>query len=34
MELKRMRDWLYFVMLVRAGRCFTRTREQLPHAKR
>jgi hypothetical protein len=34
MELKRMRDWLYFVMLVRAGRCLTCTREQLTHAGR
>jgi hypothetical protein len=34
MELKRLRNWLYFVMLVRSGRCCTRTREQLTHADR
>lgn len=34
MELKRIRDWLYFVLLVRAGRHCTRTREQLTHAHR
>ncbi|RKE36064.1 hypothetical protein B0G76_2214 [Paraburkholderia sp. BL23I1N1] len=34
MELKRIRNWIYFVMLVRAGRCCTRTREQLTHADR
>jgi hypothetical protein len=27
MELKHWRDWLYFVLLVRSGRCCTRTRE-------
>jgi hypothetical protein len=32
MELKRIRNWFYFVMLVRAGRCGTCTREQLTHA--
>jgi hypothetical protein len=34
MELKRIRNWLYFVMLVRSGRHGTRTREQLTHANR
>jgi hypothetical protein len=29
MELKRVRDWLYFVLLVRAGRSCTRTRDEL-----
>ena len=29
MELKQWRDWLYFVLLVRSGRCCTRTREEL-----
>lgn len=28
-ELKRLRRWIYRVMLVRSGRCFTRTREEL-----
>jgi hypothetical protein len=34
MELKRMRDWFHFVMLVRSGRCCTLTREQLTHTDR
>ncbi|CAD6535373.1 hypothetical protein LMG28140_02916 [Paraburkholderia metrosideri] len=34
MELKRIRHWLYYVMLVRAGRCCTCTRAQLAHAQR
>jgi hypothetical protein len=34
MELTRIRSWLYFVMLVRAGRCGTCTRAQLTHANR
>jgi hypothetical protein len=34
MELTRIRNWLYFVMLVRSGRCCTRTREQLSLADR
>jgi hypothetical protein len=34
MELKRIRNWFYFVMLVRSGRCCTCTREQLTHADR
>ncbi len=29
MELKRIRSWLYQLMLVRSGRCFARTREEL-----
>jgi hypothetical protein len=29
MELKKWRDRLYFVLLVRSGRCCTRTREEL-----
>jgi hypothetical protein len=28
-ELKRVRRWIYHLMLVRSGRCCTRTREQL-----
>ena len=27
MELTRIRLWIYHIMLVRSGRCFTRTRE-------
>lgn len=34
MELKRIRNWLYFVLLVRSGRCCIRTREQLTRADR
>jgi hypothetical protein len=34
MELTRIRNWFYFVMLVRSGRCCIRTREQLTHADR
>ncbi|MBB5405453.1 hypothetical protein OKW50_006840 [Paraburkholderia youngii] len=34
MELKRIRDWLFFVMLVRSGRYFTCTREQLARSYR
>ncbi len=33
MELKHVRQWIYFVMLVRSGRSFTCTREQLAHAQ-
>ena len=29
MELKHWRDWLYFVLLVRSGRCCVRTPEEL-----
>jgi hypothetical protein len=29
MELKHWRDRLYFVLLVRSGRCFVPTREEL-----
>ncbi len=29
MELTKWRDLLYFVLLVRSGRCCTRTREEL-----
>jgi len=29
MELKRIRDWLYLILLVRSGRCSTLTHEQL-----
>jgi hypothetical protein len=29
MELKHWRDWLYFVLLVRSGRCCVRKREEL-----
>ena len=29
MELKKWRDWLYIVLLVRSGRSCTRTREEL-----
>ncbi len=28
MELKRIRHWVFLVMLVRSGRYFIRTREQ------
>jgi hypothetical protein len=31
MELKRMRGWVYYVLMVRSGRCCTRTRAQLTH---
>jgi hypothetical protein len=34
MELKRMRHWIYFLFLVRAGRCCTRTREQMTRTYR
>ncbi len=34
MELTRIRNWLFFVMLVRAGRCVAVTREQLRRAQR
>jgi hypothetical protein len=29
MELKRIRNWIYRLMLVRSGRCWPPTREQL-----
>jgi hypothetical protein len=34
MELKRIRHWLFFIMLVRAGRCVAVTREQLTRVHR
>ena len=34
MELKRIRLWLYYVLLVRSDRCCTLTHEQLTHAGR
>jgi len=34
MELTRLRLWLYHILLVRSGRCCTRTREQLNHTHR
>jgi len=34
MELKRVRNWLFFIMLVRAGRCIAVTREQLTRGDR
>jgi hypothetical protein len=34
MELKRIRSWIYHVMLVRSGRCCTTTREQLNRSYR
>ncbi len=29
MELKRIRSFIYHIMLVRSGRCFASTREEL-----
>ncbi|ADG16615.1 hypothetical protein HDG35_003400 [Paraburkholderia sp. JPY681] len=34
MELKRIRHWLFLIMLVRSGRYLTRTREELTHTDR
>jgi hypothetical protein len=34
MGLKRVRSFIYFVLLVRSGRCVTCTREQLNLAHR
>jgi hypothetical protein len=34
MELKRIRHWLFVIMLVRSGRYFSRTREELTHTHR
>jgi hypothetical protein len=34
MELKRIRSLIYRIMLVRSGRCFPLTREELTHAHR
>jgi hypothetical protein len=34
MGLKRVRSLIYFLLLVRSGRCVTCTREQLNLAKR
>jgi hypothetical protein len=34
MELKRIRHWLFLIMLVRAGRYFTRTRDELTQTDR
>jgi len=34
MELKRISHWLFLIMLVRSGRYFTRTREQLTQTDR
>lgn len=34
MGLKRIRSWFSFLMLVRSGRYFTLTREQLNQANR
>jgi hypothetical protein len=33
MELKRIRSWLYFVLLVRSGRCSARARDEFIQAK-
>jgi hypothetical protein len=34
MELTRIRNWVFFIMLVRAGRCVAVTREQLRRVHR
>ncbi|MBB5457513.1 hypothetical protein OKW30_004348 [Paraburkholderia sp. Clong3] len=34
MELKRIRHWLFLLMLVRSGRYFSRTREELTQTHR
>jgi hypothetical protein len=34
MELKRIRNWFYFILLVRSGRCCSPSREQLTRADR
>ncbi len=34
MGLKRIRNWVYLLLLVRSGRCTTCTREQLNLANR
>ncbi|MBB5407250.1 hypothetical protein HDG34_001173 [Paraburkholderia sp. HC6.4b] len=34
MELKRIRLWLFLLMLVRSGRYFSRTREELTQTHR
>ncbi len=34
MELKRIRSLIYHIMLVRSGRCFARTPEELAQAHR
>jgi hypothetical protein len=34
MGLKRVRNFIYFLLLVRSGRCMTCTREQLNLANR
>ncbi len=34
MELKRIRSFIYHIMLVRSGRCLTRTRDELTQAHR